>query len=467
MTFSLDKFKDECGVVGILSPNRETIANYAYFGLYALQHRGQESCGIAVNDDSKIKQKRGMGLVGDVFNTSELQEIEGDIAIGHVRYSTAGESDLKNAQPLTVKCKDWDIALAHNGNLVNADALKNMLQDEGVIFMTNSDTEVIANLIARNYKLGIVSALKRVMQIIKGAYAMVITLGDMLIGIRDPFGLRPLCLGKLENGGYVLSSESCGLDAMGAEFVRDIEPGEIVVIYDTRIESYKTETWVKPRKCIFELVYFARPDSILDGEEVYSSRHKAGVILAKKDKGKINADVVIAVPDSGISAAIGYAEESGVPYGTGLIKNRYIGRTFIQPTQEMREEGVKIKLNVLKSEVKDKSVVLVDDSIVRGTTSKRIVELLKKAGAKEVHFRVSSPPTSFSCFFGIDTPKREKLISSRLTIDEIRDFIKADTLEYLSLDELKKCVDDYDSGYCMACFDGDYPMEIPLVQEGK
>lgn len=460
-----DKFRDECGVMGILQDSLENTAAYVYFGLYALQHRGQESCGIAVNNDTQISQHRGMGLVGDVFTTAELKKIQGNIAIGHVRYSTAGDSDIKNAQPLTVNCKDWQIALAHNGNLVNAQALKNMLQDDGVIFMTNSDTEVIANLIARNYKYGIVEALKRVGQIIKGAYALVLTLGDMLIGVRDPYGIRPLCIGKLENGGFVLASESCALDAVGATFFRDVEPGEIVVMNGNTIESYFIENWAKPRRCIFELVYFARPDSIMDGEEVHTSRARAGALLAKNDKGKIDADVVMAVPDSGVSAAIGYAEESGIPYGVGLIKNKYIGRTFIQPTQSMREEGVKIKLNILKSTVKDKSVVLIDDSIVRGTTSKSIVEALKKAGAREIHFRVASPPSSYSCFFGIDTPKRSKLISSRLSIDEINDFIGSDTLAYLTVDELEKTVEDFKKGYCMACFTGEYPMEVPFVEE--
>ena len=465
MGYQLDKFKDECGVMGVLQDTPENTAAYVYLGLYALQHRGQESCGIAVNNDTEITQHRGMGLVGDVFTSEELKKQKGEIAIGHVRYSTAGDSDIKNAQPLTVNCKDWQIALAHNGNLVNADAIKNMLQDEGVIFMTSSDTEVIANLIARNYKFGIVETLKRVGQIVKGAYALVLTMGDMLIGVRDPYGLRPLCLGKLENGGYALASESCALDAIGATLVRDIEPGEIIVISDKHIESYKIENWAKPRRCIFELVYFARPDSVLDGDEVHESRAMAGKLLAKADKGKINADVVMAVPDSGVSAAIGYAEESGIPYGVGLIKNRYIGRTFIQPTQAMREEGVDIKLNILKSNVKDKSVVLIDDSIVRGTTSKRIVDKLRKAGAREIHFRVASPPTSYSCFFGIDTPNRDKLISSKLSLDEIKEFIGADSLYYLTIDELKQTVKDFDKGYCMACFNGDYPMEVPFREE--
>lgn len=462
MEFEKDKFEDECGVMGISSARTDIAALYVYFGLYALQHRGQESCGIVSNNGGELTQKRGMGLVGDIFTTTELKEIEGNLAIGHVRYSTFGDKDdVKNAQPLTVNTKDGKIALGHNGNLINADALRDMLQDDGVVFITDSDTEVIANLIARNYKQGIVEALKRVGQIIKGAYAMVLTAGDKLIGVRDPYGLRPLCLGKCSSG-YVLASESCGLDAVGAKLVRDVEPGEIIVIEKGDVQSYKIDVKVHPSRCIFELVYFARPDSVIDTVEVHDSRRQSGKLLAGQDKSKdIKADVVFGVPDSGNSAAMGYAEGAGIPYGVGLIKNRYVGRTFIQPTQEMREEGVRIKLNALKSNVEGKSIVLVDDSIVRGTTSKRIVDMLREAGAKEIHFRVSSPPTSYSCFFGIDTPSRKKLISSYMSMDEICEYIGADSLDYLTMDNLKKSVKNYNDGYCMACFTGDYPMEVP------
>lgn len=464
MEFQNDKFKDECGVMGV-SLNEGNCSSLVYYGLYALQHRGQESCGITGNNNGILTTKKGMGLVGDVFKDEKSKELEGRISIGHVRYSTFGESDVKNAQPLEVNCKDGQIALAHNGNLVNAKALKEMLQDDGVVFMSNTDTEVIVNLLARNYRHGIIEAIKRVTQIVNGAYALVITVGDKLIGVRDAYGLRPLCLGKLEDEGYVLASESCALDAVGATLIRDIEPGEIIEIENNEITTYKMDKWVKPKRCIFELVYFARPDSIIDNISVYATRHMAGKILAANDMDEIKADVVIGVPDSGISAAIGYAETSGVPYGVGLIKNKYIGRTFIQPTQNMREEGVRIKLNALQANIQGKSVVIVDDSIVRGTTCRRLVNLLKSAGAKEVHFRVSSPPVKHSCFFGIDTPKEKDLIASSHSIEEIREYIGADTLKYLSFEGLKDCVFDFEKGFCLGCFDGEYPMEIPMQEE--
>ena len=456
-----DKLKDECGVIGVFSKEKEKTSHLVHYGLYALQHRGQESAGIAVSHNGKVDYHKNMGLVSEVFSEEVLEKLQGNIGIGHVRYSTTGESYVKNAQPLVVNYKNGNIALAHNGNLVNTDALREILEDEGVIFQTSTDTEVVANLLARYYKDGIEKSVKKVMEIIKGAFAFVIMTDDRLIGVRDSFGLRPLCIGRTECG-YVLSSESCALDTMGAEFVRDVEPGEIVIIEDDGLKSIKSNKWCKKRLCMFELIYFARPDSTIDGINVYKARSEAGRILARE--APVEADIVIGVPDSGTPAAIGFAEESGIPYGVGLIKNKYIGRTFIQPTQELREQGVKIKLNVLKENIKDKRVVIIDDSIVRGTTSKRIVTMLKNAGAKEVHVRVSSPPVKYSCHFGIDTPYRKYLIGANKTVEEIKETLNADSLAYISMDGLLKSTGNSE-GFCLACLNGDYPMEVPREVE--
>lgn len=458
-----DKLKEECGVVGVYSKDMAEVSRLVYYGLYALQHRGQESAGIAVSKDSVINYHKDMGLVPDVFNDDNLKGLEGNIGIGHVRYSTTGESQIENSQPLVVRYKKGNIALAHNGNLVNADTIREILEEEGVVFQTSIDTEVVVNLLARYNKNGIENSVKKVMEIIKGAFAFVIIAEDKLLGVRDSHGLRPLCIGKLDNG-YVLASESCALDTIGADFVRDVDPGEIVIIDEDGIKSIKSDKWCKKNLCVFELIYFARPDSTIDDINVYLSRYQAGKLLAKESY--VEADVVISVPDSGTPAAIGFAEESGIPFGVGLIKNRYIGRTFIQPNQELREQGVKIKLNVLKENIEGKRVVIVDDSIVRGTTSKRIVNMIKKAGAKEVHVRVSSPPVSYPCHFGIDTPYRTNLIGATMTNDEIRDFINADSLHYISLDGLLKST-GREKGFCTACLDGDYPMEVPMERDNK
>jgi amidophosphoribosyltransferase len=455
-----DKLKEECGVIGVFSEDEEKVPHLVYYGLYALQHRGQESAGIAVSHNGQIDYHKDMGLVPEVFTNDVFNKLKGDIGIGHVRYSTTGDSHPENAQPLVAKYKKGTIALAHNGNLVNAEALREILEDEGVIFQTSTDSEVIVNLLARYYKNGIVNSVKKVMEVLKGAFAVVINTDNKLIGIRDPYGLRPLCIGKLEDG-YMLASETCALDAAGAEFVRDVEPGEIVVIDSNGLESIKRDKWCRKNLCVFELIYFARPDSSIDGINVYMSRNEAGRILAKE--APVDADIVIGVPDSGTPAAIGFAEESGIPYGIGLIKNKYVGRTFIQPKQELREQGVKIKLNVLKENVAGKRVVMVDDSIVRGTTSRRIVDMLKKAGAKEVHVRVSSPPVKYPCYFGIDTPYRKYLVGAMKTIDEIREMINADTLAYLSMEGLLKST-GHDKGFCLACLNGDYPMEVPISE---
>lgn len=454
--FMDDKMHEECGVVGVFSENPEITSQLVYYGLFALQHRGQESAGIAINTGGGIEYHKNMGLVTEIFTDEIIKKLKGGIAIGHVRYSTTGDSLAENAQPLVVKCKGSTLALAHNGNLVNAVALKELLEDSGVIFQTSTDTEVVANLIARNYHGDMVKSVKNVLEIIKGAFAFVIMTEKELIGVRDPFGLRPLCIGKRSDG-YVLASESCAVNAMGAEFVRDVEPGEMVVITEEGIESIKSNKYAKKRSCLFEFVYFARPDSTIDGINVYQARFNAGRLLAKE--APVEADLVFSVPDSGTPAAIGYAQELGIPYGLGLIKNRYAKRTFIEPRQELREQGVKIKLSVLKEIVKGKRVVMVDDSIVRGTTSRRIVEMIKEAGATEVHVRIASPPVTHSCFFGIDTPFRRYLIGAIKTVEEIRDFIKADSLYYLSLKGLIESTGD--DGFCIACLNGDYPMEVP------
>ncbi|WP_373482015.1 amidophosphoribosyltransferase [Acetobacterium sp.] len=455
-----DKFRDECGIMGAYLKSKENnCSSYIYYGLYALQHRGQESAGISVNKDGKILTHKETGLVSDAFKGNVLKQLKGNIGIGHVRYSTSGEDGVTNAQPLTVNHSVGQIALAHNGNLINDSALRNMLEDSGVVFQTTIDTEVMVNILARSLRHGMIEAIQRMVEIIKGAYALVITVGDKLVGVRDPYGLRPLCIGKKDED-FFLASESCALDAIGAELVRDVEPGEIVVIDENGLTSYGQNNWVKKKACIFELIYFARPDSVMDETSVYAARHKAGEILAKESP--VEADVVIGVPDSGIGAAIGYAEASGIPYGVGLIKNKYIGRTFIQPNQKLREEGVRIKLNPLKETIKDKRVIIIDDSIVRGTTSKRLVEILKQAGAKEVHFRVTSPPVAHTCHFGIDTPRRKYLIGAKKTVEEIREILGADSLAYISLDGLTESVGGKTT-FCRACFDGEYPMEVPIL----
>lgn len=453
-----DKLHEECGVIGVYTNKPEIASQLVYYGLFALQHRGQESAGIAISaGGGQIAQHKGMGLVSEIFTNDRIKNLEGCVSIGHVRYSTAGESKIENAQPLVVKYKKGAFALAHNGNLVNADSLRELLEDTGVIFQTSIDTEVVANMVARNYNGDLVKSIKNVMEIIKGAFAFTIMDDKNLIGVRDHFGLRPLCLGKRPDG-YLLASESCAITAMGGEFIRDIEPGEIVIINDKGVESIKSSKYAQKKSCLFEYVYFARPDSTIDGINVYQARYNAGRELAKE--APVKADLVFSVPDSGTPAAIGYAQELGIPYGLGLIKNRYAKRTFIEPTQELREEGVKLKLSVVKELVKDKVVVMIDDSIVRGTTSRKLATLVRNAGAKEVHIRVASPPITHSCFFGIDTPFRSYLIGASKSVDEIKDFIKADSLHFLSIEGLVKST-GRENGFCLACLNGDYPMEVP------
>ena len=455
---SLDKLHEECGVIGIYAPGVPSISQMLCFGLIALQHRGQESAGIAVLKGDKMQYYKEMGLVQEVFNSDILERLPADIGIGHVRYSTTGESYVSNAQPLVVRYKGGSIALAHNGNLVNAVEIRERLEDEGSIFQTSIDTEVIANLIARNYHLGMKEAVIESVKEIKGSFALAIMIDHMLVGVRDPNGLRPLSIAKID-GGYVLASETCAHDVVGAEFIRDVEPGEIVIITENGIESIMYDTTARKAICAFEYVYFARPDSIIDGKNVFVARKESGKILARENP--VDADMVIAVPDSGVAAAIGYAEESGIPYNIGMIKNKYMGRTFIQPDQKSRELAVRLKLNVMKQNVEGKRLILIDDSIVRGTTSKRIVSMLKAAGATEVHIRVSSPPVVYPCYFGIDTPNREQLVGATHSLEEIRDMIGADSLAYLSVEGLFRAIGFNKCGMCSACFDGDYPMEVP------
>ncbi|MEA3423581.1 MAG: amidophosphoribosyltransferase [Bacillota bacterium] len=455
----MDKLKEECGVFGIYDQDGMNLSNLTYFGLVALQHRGQESAGIAIRSGNAINYHKGMGLVQEVFDAHKLMGLDGDIAIGHVRYSTTGQSQLSNAQPLVVRFRGGSIALAHNGNLVNAYELRNELEKNGTIFQTSIDSEVIANLIAIEYKGNIKEAVLSAVKQVKGAYGLVVIFNDKLIGVRDPNGLRPLVLGKTKTG-YVLASETAALDVVGAEFVRDIQKGEMVTIDENGWESIIFDDTKRKSICSFEYVYFARPDSNMDGQNIYKTRYKAGKILAKEHP--VEADIVIAVPDSGIPAAIGYSNESGIPYDVGLIKNKYMGRTFIQPDQETRELAVKLKLNVLKENIDGKRLILIDDSIVRGTTSRRIINMLREAGAKEVHVRISSPPVSHSCYFGIDTPSKKQLVGAVKTVEEIRDLIGADSLGYLSYDGLVESIGKGKDRICTACFNGDYPMPVPM-----
>ncbi len=460
-----DGLHEECGVFGMYDFEGNDVASTIYYGLFALQHRGQESCGIAVSDTSgpkgKITVHKGMGLVNEVFTPDNLSILHGNLGVGHVRYSTAGASTRENAQPLVLNYVKGTLALAHNGNLINANELRRDLEYTGAIFQTTIDSEVIAYHIARE-RLNSHSAeeaVRRACEKLKGAYALVVASPRKLIGARDPFGFKPLCIGKRDNS-YIITSETCALDTIGAEFVRDVEPGEVVTITkDGGIESDKTLCLPKEKeaRCVFEYIYFARPDSHIDGLSVYASRIKAGRFLAQDSP--VEADLVTGVPESGNAAALGYAMESGIPYGTAFVKNGYVGRTFIKPKQSSRESSVQIKLNVLKEAVAGKRVIMIDDSIVRGTTSDRIVRMLREAGATEVHVRISSPPFLWPCYFGTDIPEREQLIAYNRSIDEICKMIGADSLGYLKIDRLSEMVDG--RPICKGCFNGKYPMEPP------
>ncbi len=457
-----EELHEECGVFGIYGDDSLAPAYACYNGLLALQHRGQESCGISVNDRGVISGHKNMGLVSEVFNHEILNELKGQVAISHVRYSTAGGSVRENSQPLVMRYVKGTLAIAHNGNLTNAYEIRRELERRGAIFQTTIDSEAIAYLIARERirAESVEDAVLRTMKQIEGAYSLLVMSPQKLIAARDPHGFRPLCMGRLGES-VVFASESCALAACGAEFVRDIEPGEIVVVDETGVRSIRTLCPVVSKKslCIFEYIYFARTDSVIDGLSVYESRKQAGRILAREFP--VDADIVIGVPESGIDAAIGYSEESGIPYEKGIVKNGYIGRTFIKPTQKERANSVRLKLNPLASVLKDKRVVVIDDSIVRGTTCDRIVKMLRNAGAKEVHLRISSPPFIWPCFYGTDIPSRDELIAVRHTIEEICELTGADTLGFLPPDKLDEMLGGHPTGYCDACFSGRYPTKIP------
>ncbi|MGI6095913.1 MAG: amidophosphoribosyltransferase [Lachnospiraceae bacterium] len=453
--------KEECGVFGIISDSSNDVANISYYGLYALQHRGQESCGIVVNDDGVFSSFKDLGLVSEVFSGDILSSLpQGTMAIGHVRYGTTGGNSRRNCQPIEVNHQKGRMALAHNGNLSNAAQLRNELELSGAIFHTTSDTETIAYIVTKERLKtpSIEDALSAAMNIIDGAYSLVLMSPQKLLCARDPYGFRPLCYGKTADGSYVVASESCALKAVGAKFIRDVEPGEILIFNKDKVISNREHCGRKKKKtCIFEYIYFARPDSVIDNVSVHAARMRAGKILAKAHPAE--ADIVIGVPDSGLDAALGYSRESGIPYGIGLIKNKYIGRTFISPGQDTRLDQVKIKLNTIEESIRDKRVVLIDDSIVRGTTSQRIVKLLREAGAKEIHMRISSPPFLHPCYYGTDIDSQEHLIACHHSTEEIARIIGADTLGYLPVSRLGELIDSKD--YCCACFNGTYPTAIP------
>ena len=457
-----DQIKEECGVFGIYSKDTMDVASQTYFALYALQHRGQESCGIVVNDKGILSYHKDLGLVPDVFNEGNLRKLGmGNIAIGHVRYSTTGKSNRSNAQPLVVRHIKGPMAIAHNGNLVNARDLREKYELNGGIFHNTNDTEVISYAITeqRLIQPSIEKVVEQAMYKFKGAYSLVIMSPKKLIAARDPQGFRPLCMGETETGAIVFASESCALDSIGARFIRDVEPGEIIIVDKNGAHSLKTHCGQKTSMCVFEYVYIARPDSVIEGSSVHQARLNAGKKLWQESP--VEADVVVGVPDSGLDAALGFSMASGIPYGVGFIKNRYVGRTFIQPSQSQRSNSVRIKLNVIKDVVKGKRVVLIDDSIVRGTTSARIVNLIREAGATEVHMRISSPPFTNPCYFGIDIDSKENLIACQMSIEEIAKEIGADSLGYLSIEGVKNIAENAKCNFCTGCFTGEYPIRVP------
>jgi amidophosphoribosyltransferase len=452
--------REACGIFGVYAPG-EDVARITFFALFALQHRGQESAGIATSDGKKVQVYARMGLVSQVFSEESLSQLGGNIAIGHNRYSTTGSSRICNAQPIVIGTGDEVMAIAHNGNIVNSEHLRSELISQGYNFNSSTDSEVIANLIHSAPGQTWLDKIRFAMRRIRGAYSLVILTKDKLFAVRDPFGVRPLCLGKI-NGYWVVASESCAIDHIGALFLRDINPGEIVAIDANGSQSYH-EIVEKKATCVFEYIYFARPDSIIDGRLVYQTRQAMGAQLAEEYP--VKADLVVGVPDSATVAGIGYAQKSQVPHAEGLMKNRYVGRTFIAPDQRMRDLGVKMKFNPMPDILRDKRVVLVDDSIVRGTTTPKVVNLLRKAGAKEVHMRVCAPPIRYPCFFGVDMASRRELIAAQKTVDGVRDYIGADTLGYISIDGLVKAIGLPRDNFCMACFTGDYPIPVQLEMD--
>ncbi|MEW5805788.1 MAG: amidophosphoribosyltransferase [Acidobacteriota bacterium] len=453
---SRDKFKEECGVFGIFG-HREA-ANITYLGLYGLQHRGQESAGIVSSDALKLHREVGMGYVAEVFQKANLKRLRGEAAIGHVRYSTAGESKITNAQPIKISCNKGEIALSHNGNLVNGGVIKSELERDGSIFQSTSDTEVILHLIARSKEKDLVDAIVDALNQLTGAFSLAFLTKDKMIAVRDPRGFRPLSIGKLD-GSYVVASESCAFDLIGAQFQRDIEPGEIVVFNSNGMKSYRLPHRLEATQCIFEYIYFARPDSFLFGRTVNIVRKRLGVEMARETE--VDADLIVPVPDSGVCAASGFSEHSGIPMEFALIRNHYVGRTFIEPKQAIRHFGVKVKLNPVRELLKGKRVILIDDSIVRGTTSRKIVSMVREAGAKEVHLRISCAPTKSPCYYGIDTPLRSELIASSHTIPEICRYVRADSLGYLSLDGMFRAVENGKNEFCTACYTCKYPVDFP------
>ncbi|MEM7007626.1 MAG: amidophosphoribosyltransferase [Thermodesulfobacteriota bacterium] len=456
----MPKLKEECGVFGIF--NNLEASNLTYLGLHALQHRGQESAGIVTSDGVNLHNHRAMGLVSDIFSEEVLAELPGKNAIGHVRYSTTGSSQIKNMQPIVINYHRGSLAIAHNGNLTNAKSLRDELESEGAIFQSTTDTEVIVHLIAKSKEEKLVKRIIEALMRCKGAYSLLFMTPEYIIAARDPYGFRPLVMGKIGDS-PVFASESCAFDLIEADFEREVEPGEIVVINSEGVESFKPFGEVKHAYCVFEYIYFARPDSFLTGRNVYQVRKELGKQLAREHPA--DADIVVAVPDSGVPSAMGFAEEAGLPLELGLLRSHYMGRTFIEPQQSIRNFGVKLKLNAIGEVLRDKKVVIIDDSIVRGTTSRKIVKMIKAAGAKEVHMRISSPPTKFSCYYGIDTPLKEELIANSLTIDEIRKYITSDSLGYLSMQGVMSAVQaakkvNGKEHFCNACFTGKYPVEL-------
>jgi len=450
-----------CGIIGIF--NHPEAGNLAYLGLYAMQHRGQESAGIIATDGKKYTSHKGMGLVADIFSEETIAKLSGTQAIGHVRYSTTGSSSMENAQPFMINFSLGTLAIAHNGNLVNAEELKRELVNNGSIFQSSMDSEVIMHLIACSRESELIGRIADSLKQVKGAYSLLFMNENQLIAARDPRAVRPLVLGKLKDS-YIVTSETCAFDLLEAEFIREIEPGEILAISKNGIKSYFPFPAKKMAHCIFEYIYFARPDSIMFGETVYDVRIRLGRQLAREHP--VEADMVIPIPDSGTPAALGYAKETGIPGELGLIRNHYVGRTFIEPQSSIRHFGVKIKLNAIKSVIKDKRIVVIDDSIVRGTTSRKIIKMIRAAGAREVHVRISSPPTDFPCYYGIDTPTRNELIASSHTVEDIRKYITADSLGYISSNGLKQVIGNQDC-FCDACFTGNYPIPFPAIEQAN
>jgi len=455
------RLRESCGIFGVYAPGDE-VARLAFFGIYALQHRGQESSGIATADGSRIRLHAAMGLVAQVFNETTLDQLRGSIAIGHNRYSTTGSSRIFNAQPIVVSSPSGDLALAHNGNIVNAEYLRKELEERGYTFSTSSDSEVIAHLLVSSPGKDLVQQIEHAMGRLQGAYSLVIMTRDKLLGVRDPMGVRPLCLGSLD-GGWVLASESCALDHLGAQFLREVDPGEVVLVDEAGLHSFRAGTARKKALCIFEFIYFARPDSIIGGRRLYPARQAMGMQLAHEHP--VDADLVIGIPDSATAAGIGYSFASGIPFSEGLLKNRYVGRTFIEPEQRLRDLGVKLKFNPMPEVLSGKRVVVVDDSIVRGTTTPQVINLLRRAGANTVHLRICAPPIRYPCFFGVDMATRQELIAAHKAVPEIAEFIGADSLGYLSIDGLIQAVGLPKESFCLACFTGDYPVPVQLEMD--